>query len=30
MRGYNSAATSDLKNFKTAMEAAFADNSAYP
>ncbi len=30
MRGYNSAATSDIKNFKSAMEAYFADNSAYP
>jgi len=30
MRGYNSAAVSDLKNFKTAMEAYFADNTAYP
>lgn len=30
MRGYNSAATSDLKNFKSAMEAYFADNSTYP
>ena len=29
-KGYNSAATSDLKNFKTAMEAFFADNQQYP
>jgi type IV pilus assembly protein PilA len=30
MRGYNSAATSDAKNFKSGMEAYFADNSMYP
>ena len=30
MRGYNAAAQSDLKNFKSAMEAYFADASAYP
>ena len=30
MRGYNSAAVSDLKNFKTALEAYFADNQQYP
>ncbi len=30
MRGYNSAATSDLRNFKTQMESAFADNQSYP
>lgn len=30
MRGYNSAATSDLKNMKTAAEAYFADNQNYP
>ena len=29
-RAYNSAAKSDLKNFKTAMEAAAADTQAYP
>jgi len=29
-KGYNSAATSDLKNAKTAFEAFFADNQAYP
>jgi type IV pilus assembly protein PilA len=29
-KGYNAAATSDLKNFKTSMEAFMADNQAYP
>lgn len=29
-KAYNSAAQSDLKNFKTAMEAYFADNQKYP
>ena len=29
-KGYNSAATSDLKNAKTTLEAFFADNQAYP
>ena len=29
-KAYNSAAQSDLKNFKTAMEAFFADNQQYP
>ena len=29
-KAYNSAATSDLKNFKTGMEAYFADNQEYP
>ena len=29
-RAYNSAAKSDLKNFKTAMEAAAADAQSYP
>ena len=29
-KGYNAAATSDLKNFKTSMEAFFADNQQYP
>lgn len=29
-KGYNSAATSDLKNGKTALEAYFADNQKYP
>jgi type IV pilus assembly protein PilA len=30
MRGYNSAANSDLRNGKTALEAVFADTQAYP
>ena len=30
MRGYNSAATSDIRNFKTSLEGYFADNQAYP
>jgi len=29
-RAKNSAAMSDLKNFKTGMEAFFADNQNYP
>ena len=29
-RGYNSAATSDLKNIKTNLEAFFTDNQRYP
>ncbi len=29
-KGYNSAATSDLRNFKTSMEAFMADNQQYP
>jgi len=29
-KAYNSAAQSDLKNFKTAMEAYFADSQKYP
>ena len=29
-KAYNSAAQSDLKNYKTAMEAFFADNQQYP
>ena len=29
-KGYNSASTSDLKNAKTNIEAAYADNQAYP
>lgn len=28
-RAYNSAAQSDVRNFKTAMEADFADNQEY-
>ena len=30
IKGFNSAATSDLRNFKTQMESAFADSQAYP
>ncbi len=29
-KAYNSAAESDLRNLKTAMEATYADNNAYP
>ena len=29
-KAYNSAAQSDLKNFKTAMEAHYADHQQYP
>jgi type IV pilus assembly protein PilA len=29
-KSYNSAAQSDLKNIKTALEAYFADNQKYP
>lgn len=29
-KGYNSAATSDLKNAKTNIEATYADNQTYP
>jgi type IV pilus assembly protein PilA len=29
-KGYNAAATSDLKNAKTTMEAYYADNQKYP
>ncbi len=29
-KGYNSAATSDLKNSKTALESFYADNQKYP
>ncbi len=29
-KGYNSAATSDVKNAKTNLEAYFADNQFYP
>ncbi|CAH2031088.1 type IV pilin protein [Trichlorobacter ammonificans] len=29
-KAYNSAAQSDLKNTKTALEAFFADNQKYP
>jgi len=30
IKAFNSAATSDLRNFKTALEAAFSDNQYYP
>ena len=30
MRGYNSAANSDVKNLKTSLEAFFTDNQKYP
>ncbi len=30
MRGYNSAANSDLRNGKTALEAFYADAQQYP
>lgn len=30
VKSYNAAAESDLRNFKTQMESAFADNNAYP
>ena len=30
IRGFNSAATSDARNFRTSMEAAFSDNQFYP
>lgn len=29
-KSYNSAAVSDLRNFKTQMESAYADNQEYP
>jgi len=29
-RGYNSAATSDIKNIKTTLEAYYTDNQNYP
>ena len=29
-KAYNSAATSDLRNFKTQMESYYADNQFYP
>jgi type IV pilus assembly protein PilA len=29
-KAYNSAALSDVRNFKTSMEAAFADTQSYP
>ena len=30
MRGYNSASNSDIKNFKTSLEAFYTDNQKYP
>jgi type IV pilus assembly protein PilA len=30
IKGFNSASLSDLRNFKTQMESAFADQQAYP
>lgn len=30
LRGYNTAANSDLKNFKTSLEAYFVENLKYP
>ncbi|GFE61293.1 type IV pilin protein [Geobacter sp. AOG2] len=30
IKGFNSAATSDIRNFKTQMESAFADQQQYP
>lgn len=30
VKSYNTAAASDLKNVKTALEAYYADNQAYP
>lgn len=30
IRGYNAAAQSDIKNFKTAMESYYADSNSYP
>lgn len=30
IKGFNSAGTSDLRNFKTQMESAFADAQSYP
>ncbi len=30
VKSYNSAAQSDLRNFKTQMESAYADNQKYP
>lgn len=29
-KGFNSAATSDMRNFKTQMESAYADAQSYP
>lgn len=30
MKGFNTAATTDAKNFKSAMESYFGDNHHYP
>jgi type IV pilus assembly protein PilA len=30
IRGYNSAAQSDVKNYKTAMESYYSDANTYP
>lgn len=30
IKGFNSAAVSDVRNFKTQMESAYADTQAYP
>ncbi len=30
IQGFNAAATTDLKNFKSCMEAYYADNQKYP
>jgi len=30
IKGFNSSGTSDLRNFKTQMESAFADMQSYP
>ena len=30
IKSYNTAAASDLKNVKTALEASFSDNQRYP
>ncbi|HEY6837795.1 MAG TPA: prepilin-type N-terminal cleavage/methylation domain-containing protein [Geobacteraceae bacterium] len=30
IRGYNSAAQTDLKNFKSAMESMYSDTNSYP
>ena len=30
IKAFNSAATADLRNFKTALEASYTDNQTYP
>jgi len=30
IKGFNSAGTSDLRNFKTQLESSYADNQVYP